>query len=147
MANPRNIARLEARILERAAHAVEFELNDPRGGFVTVTRVELAKDLSSGKIFYSVLGAAGERSRVAHMLADASGYLQRLIARVLKVRRMPHLKWVYDDSIEYAAEMDEKIRAALERDAAIQAGGAAAESKPAEEWEAEYESFSEEEDV
>ena len=46
MANPRSIARLEARIHERVAHCLEFEVSDPRSAFITVTKVELSTDLS-----------------------------------------------------------------------------------------------------
>ena len=143
MANPRTIAKLEARVLERAAHCIEFELSDPRSGFITVTKVELASDLSAGKIFYTVLGSRAERSRIARMLEDAAGYLQRQIARAISVRRMPHLRWVYDESIEYALEMDQKIDEALRRDESIQAG-AAPPGEAAPDWEVEYEAFSEE---
>lgn len=144
MAHPRTIARLEARILERAAHCVEFELSDPRSCFITVTRVELSADLSAGKIFYSVLGGTADRRKAERLLADASGYLQRLIGRALKVRRIPHLRWIYDDSIEYAAEMDRKIDAALSRDQAIHSSGATPEENAEEDWEREYESYRDE---
>lgn len=123
MANSRTIARLEARIHERAATALEFEVSDPRAGFVTVTRVELSSDLSSGKIFYSVLGDEAEKNKVAGMLKSAAGYLQRLIGRGLKLRRMPHLAWVYDSSIEEAARVESLIESALERDRRIAAEG------------------------
>jgi len=145
MAHPRTIAKLEARILERAAHCLEFELSDPRSVFITVTQVELANDLRSGKIFYSVLGSAADKRKAAHMLKDAAGYLQRQIARVLKVRRVPHLRWIYDDSIEYQARMDEKIDEALARDRAIHTGGEL-DAEPHDDWEAEYEEFQDEEE-
>lgn len=125
MVHPRTIARLEARILERAAHCLEFEIRDPRAGLITITRVELANDVSSGVIFYSVLGDRAERSKTAHMLESAAGFIQRQVARVLDVRRMPHLKWVYDESIAHAAHMDEAIQGALERDREIREEGTA----------------------
>ena len=119
MAHPRTIARLEARILERAAHCLEFEIRDPRAGLITITRVELSGDLHSGKIFYSVLGDEAERSKIAHMLESAAGFIQRQVARVLDVRRMPHLGWVFDESVAHAAHMDVVIRDALKRDRKI----------------------------
>lgn len=119
MANPRTIARLEARIHERAAYCLQFEINDPRAGFITITRVELSHDLSSGKIHYSVLGDEGDKSRAAHMLASAAGYIQRQVSGVLSMRRMPRLVWHFDDSVEKAASLDQLIREARERDRAI----------------------------
>lgn len=123
MANPRTIARLEARILERAAHALEFEVSDPRTGFVTLTRCKLAKDLSSARIYYSVLGDEGARANTARMLESAGGYLQRLIARSLDLRRAPHIQWTYDETIAEAAKLDDAIARALERDRRIATEG------------------------
>ncbi len=119
MANPRTIARISARIQERAAHCLQFEIRDPRASFVTVTRVETTNDLSLAKVFYSVLGDEGDRSKVEHMLEHATGFIQRQVTRVLRMRRAPALRFVYDDSIETAAAMDQLIREALERDRRI----------------------------
>jgi ribosome-binding factor A len=119
VANPRTIARLEARIHERAAYCLQFEISDPRAGFITITRVELSHDLSAGKIHYSVLGDEADKSRAAHMLASAAGYIQRQVSGVLSMRRMPRLVWHFDDSVEKAASLDQLIRDARERDRSI----------------------------
>lgn len=128
MATPRTIARLEARIQERAAYCLEFELSDPRTAFITITRVELTPDLVSGKIHYSVLGDEGERSKARHMLKSAAGYIQRQVGRVLQLRRIPRLDWYYDDSLALAARMDDLIRGAIERDEQIHDHGASDEA-------------------
>ena len=119
MANPRTIAKVAARIKERVAYCLEFELSDPRSSFVTVTRVEVSADLATAKVHYSVLGTEGDKSKTQHMLEAATGYVQGRIARVLRTRRTPRIRWIYDDSIEYAARMDEAIRDAIQRDKAI----------------------------
>ena len=119
MANARTVARIESRIKQRAAELLQFEISDPRASFITVTRVEMKSDLLSGKIFYSVLGSQSERSKARHMLDHAAGFLQRQIAPVLDLRRMPRLSWEYDESIERAANMDQLIRDARQRDASI----------------------------
>jgi ribosome-binding factor A len=147
MANARARARIEARIQERVAYCVEFELADPRSAFITITRVEVSQDLSSAKIFYSVLGTEGERSRVAHMLESASGFVRQKLGRVLETRRTPRLVWIFDDSIERLAEMDAKIAAALRHDREInpKAHSGAELAPPAEdegtELAGEYEDF------
>jgi ribosome-binding factor A len=119
MANPRTIARIAARIQERAAYCLQFELKDPRASFVTITRVELTNDLSLAKVFYSVMGDEADRSKAGHMLEHARGFVQRQVARVLHMRRMPSLRFEYDDSIETAAHIDQVIREARERDRRI----------------------------
>jgi len=119
MANPRTIARLESRILERAAIVLQSEVADPRASFITVTKVKLSSDLSSGRIYYSVLGSEGDKSKAAHMLESAAGFLQRQIALAVQLRRMPHLKWMYDESMERADDMSKLIKEARARDRTI----------------------------
>lgn len=112
-------------MLERAAHALEFEISDPRAGFVTLTRCKLAKDLSSARIYWSVLGDDADRANTERMLASAAGYLQRLIGRTLDLRRVPHIVWTYDETIAEAARLDDAIARARERDRKIALEGRA----------------------
>lgn len=112
-------------MLERAAHALEFEVSDPRAGFVTLTRCKLAKDLSSARIYWSVLGDDADRANTERMLASAAGYLQRLIGRTLDLRRVPHIVWTYDETIAEAARLDDAIARARERDRKIALEGRA----------------------
>lgn len=119
MANPRTIARLQERIKERAAYCLQFEVNDPRASFITVTRVALSSDFSFAKVYYSVLGDDSDKSKAEHMLKSAGGFIQRQVARVLETRRVPHLAWIFDGSTEQAADMDRLIHEARARDRAI----------------------------
>jgi len=119
MANPRTIARLQERIRERAAYCLQFEVNDPRASFITITRVELASDIGSAKIFYSVLGDEADKTKAEHMLKHAGGFIQRQVARVLDTRRIPQMRWYYDGSAEQAADLGFLIREAREKDRLI----------------------------
>jgi len=119
--SPKTIARLEAQILRRAAHCLQFEVNDPRASFITITRVKLSSDISSGKIYYSVMGDQAELSKAAHMLKSAAGFIQRQVAGVLRLRNMPRLDWAFDDSIAESIRVDQLIHEALERDKQIAA--------------------------
>ncbi|MCP3915569.1 MAG: 30S ribosome-binding factor RbfA [bacterium] len=117
MASERTVARLQSQILRRAAHCLQFELSDPRASFITVTRVELSPDVTSGKIYWSTLD--DDRTKAEHLLDHASGYIQRQIASVLRTRTVPHLRWVFDESIAEAARLDRLIADARERDLEI----------------------------
>lgn len=119
MANPRTLRRLESRIRERAAYCLQFEVKDPRAALLTVTRVELAADLSRGTIFYSCFGSEADLEKSARMLDSASGFIQRQVARVLETRIVPHLSWRFDESIARAAEIDKLITEARTRDESI----------------------------
>ncbi len=119
MANPRTLAKIAARVQERAAYCLQFEIKDPRSTFVTITKVDMKEDLKSGTIFWSCLGDSADRTKSTKMLEGAAGYIQRQVARVLELRSMPRLSWQYDDSIAKSAELDQLIRSARERDESI----------------------------
>lgn len=98
-------SRLAERIRARVAHVVLYELQDPRITFPTITRVRLAKDLSTCRVYYSVLGSEADRKKTAHALEDARGFVQRQVAAVLRTRVTPVLKFEYDESIEGGMRM------------------------------------------
>jgi len=146
MANARAKARIEARIRERAAYCIEFELRDPRSTFITVTGCEVSPDLSVAKILYSVYGSEGDKSKVSRMLTDATGFVRTQIGRVLRTRRIPRVVWVYDDSVEIQANMERAIERALEHDREVNPAAhaeipSAAGSEGAEEVDREYLDF------
>lgn len=103
-------SRLAERIRERVANIVLFELQDPRIGMVTITRVRLAKDHSTCRVYYSVLGTAGERSKTAHALDASTGFVQRSVAQVLRTRTVPRLSFMYDEAIEGELRMSSLLR-------------------------------------
>lgn len=81
------------------------ELADPRLTFVTITRVQLAKDLSHATVYWSTLGEGGQRTKVEHALRDAAPYVQSEVAKVFRTRRTPHLVFRFDKSIEGAVRV------------------------------------------
>ncbi|MFH0947362.1 MAG: 30S ribosome-binding factor RbfA [Planctomycetota bacterium] len=94
------------RIRERVANVVLFELQDPRITFPTVTRVRLAKDRSTCKVFFSVLGSEADRTKTTRALEDARGFIQREVAKVLHIRTVPILSFHYDESVEGGLRME-----------------------------------------
>lgn len=129
MANPRTVARLEVQIQRRLAHCLQFELADPRSSFITIQRVELNSDLSTAKAHYSVLGSDSDRSKAAHLLEHANGFIRRQMGSVLRTKSTPQLRWVYDESIAGAEAMDDLLERTKIRDAEIR--GEAPKDPPA----------------
>ena len=84
-------------------------LKDPRIGFVTVTAVDTSPDLRHARVYVSVLGNEGERERTLSGLKSSHGVLQARVARELRMKRTPTLKFVYDDSIEHGMRITELL--------------------------------------
>ena len=100
--NERRIKRLQELIKGRVAEVVQHEIADPRRGLITITRVEVDRELTSCKVFWSVIGNDKERSRNEHMLNHARSFVQREVAAVLHTRTTPRVSFHFDESIEGA---------------------------------------------
>ena len=86
-----------------------YELADPRMGFVTVTRVELAGDYRSAKVFMTVRGSEGDAGRCFSALWHARGHIQELLGDRLKLRYTPILSFVKDKELGEALRVDRLI--------------------------------------
>jgi ribosome-binding factor A len=80
--------------------AIASDLEDPRIGFVTVTAVKTSPDLRSARVYVSVLGGAEEREATLAALASSHGKLQAAIAREVRIKHTPTLRFSYDESLE-----------------------------------------------
>ena len=85
------------------------ELKDPRIGFVTVTGVETSPDLRHARVFVSVLGSERKREQSLAGLSAAHGVLQARVARQLRMKRTPQLRFEYDPSVERGVRMTQLI--------------------------------------
>src|SRR6185437_13434107 len=94
---------------EAIADGVEA-LGDPGLGFVTVTAVRAASDLSQASVYVSVLGAEKRRARSLRALERARGVLQSRIARELHLKRTPQLSFHYDETLDQAMRLEQLIR-------------------------------------
>jgi ribosome-binding factor A len=75
------------------------EVHDPGIGFVTLTRVQVSADLQQARVFYTVLGDEKARRNCELALQRAMPFLRRQIGSRLHVKRVPELKFQYDESI------------------------------------------------
>jgi ribosome-binding factor A len=85
------------------------DVHDPGLGFVTLTRVEVTADLQHARIFFTALGDEKARRNSARALERAAGYLRRQIGSRLRLRRVPDLKFIYDESIAGQDRIDQLI--------------------------------------
>jgi ribosome-binding factor A len=80
-----------------------------RGRFVTVTSVETSADLRHARVFVSVLGDEPTRRRSMDGLQSAHGYLQKRVARELRLKNTPTLQFLYDDSVDRGLRVSELL--------------------------------------
>ena len=94
-------ARVAEEMREQVAQLVARELKDPRiGGFVTITRVDVAADLTHAKVYVSVLGDEKQKKDTLVGLTAAQGFVRREVGRRMRMRVMPDIQFVYDKGID-----------------------------------------------
>jgi ribosome-binding factor A len=115
MPDDRRLLRLQQLVLETVASTVQRDLDDPRIGLVTITKVKLAKDLTQAVVYWSCLDDGGPRRTAERGLADALPVIQRAVAGAIGTRQTPHLSLRFDRAPEHAGRID-SILAKLARE-------------------------------
>jgi ribosome-binding factor A len=100
-----------ADIIRREVSDILFrEVKDPRLSFITITSVDLGKDLRNAKIYYTSLKEAEELEEIKKSLKKAVGFVQRKLGKRVHLRYLPQLSFVYDSSLKYGSHMDSIFR-------------------------------------
>lgn len=86
------------------------ELSDPRLQFVTIMEVSVSRDLQNAKVHFSVLGDRAAVQLAQKGLDSAKGMIRRLLGRSMNMRYTPDLHFVYDESIEKGARIEETLK-------------------------------------
>ncbi|MCT6875730.1 30S ribosome-binding factor RbfA [Frischella perrara] len=97
---------------------LQREIKDPRLGMVTVSGVELSKDLSYAKVFVTFLNDDDSEvvSQGLKVLNDATGYIRSLVGKAMKLRIIPELKFVYDQSLVEGMRMSNLVSQVIQQD-------------------------------
>ncbi len=112
MSGPRS-ARIADQIQRELAEIVRLEMRDPRVGLITITAVELSRDQSHAKVFFTVLGAQSAAAEALKGLQRAAGFLRSQLAHRLSTRTVPELHFEYDESVERGMRLSKLIDEAV----------------------------------
>jgi ribosome-binding factor A len=104
--------RLGAQILRTLSELLRFETKDPRLSTMSLTAVDLSRDLGVAKVYYSLLNPDDDPQPVQEGLQRASGFLRGRLGKSLDIRHVPELRFVHDDSIARGVEMSRLIDSA-----------------------------------
>lgn len=107
-----------AQALQRELAAlIHAELKDPRIGLITLSGAQVSRDLSHAKIFFTTLqDDPAQRQDIAHALNHAAGFLRHLVGQRIRMRVVPTLHFVYDESVAHGARMSALIDQAIASD-------------------------------
>ena len=85
-------------------------VHDPGIGFITLTRVKVSPDLQLARVYYSSLGDEKARRETAKALERATPYLRRQVGSRVQLRRVPELKFEFDESIAHQDRVEQVLR-------------------------------------
>lgn len=100
-------------LLEVIAEVLRREIHDPRLQRLNLTGVKLSKDLRHAKVFFSLLPGHGTREETLSGLKSAGGFIRSRLGKKLKLRFVPAIEFLYDDSEDEARHIDallDKVR-------------------------------------
>ena len=101
--------RINGEVMKVISEAIRYS-KDPRiSPMTSVMDVEVAPDLKTCKVWVTVMGDDEDRTRTAEGLKSAAGYIRSTLAKELNMRYTPELRFIMDDSIEYAINMSKMI--------------------------------------
>ena len=106
--------RLGNQLLRSLSELLRFEIKDPRLERVSLTAVDLSRDLSIARVYYSLLDTDAEIAPVQAGLDSASGFLRGQLGRQIKVRHVPELRFSHDDSAAEGQRISDLINQAVE---------------------------------
>jgi ribosome-binding factor A len=119
--------RLGNQVMRSLSELLRFETKDPRLQNVSLTSVDLSRDLSVARVYFSLMDPNDDPAPVAEGLEAASGFLRRKLGSAIKIRHVPELRFHHDDSAAEAVRIGHLI------DTVIESGEATSSDRPDDE--------------
>ena len=100
------------------ATLIQREVRDPRVGMINITGVNVSRDLGYAKVYYTELNSESreEASESTEVLNKAAGFLRSQLSRDSSMRRLPQLRFYFDNSVGDGRHMEDLIRRAADAD-------------------------------
>ena len=109
--------RVGQQIQKEIAVILMREIKDPRLSMTTVSAVEVTRDLAYAKVFVTFFNDKEDEIKASlEVLPEAEGYIRSLLAKRLRARIMPHLRFVYDKSMAEGVRMSALVDQAVASD-------------------------------
>ncbi|MEW6027266.1 MAG: 30S ribosome-binding factor RbfA [Planctomycetota bacterium] len=98
--NNNRMGRVASELQKEISRIILYEMNDPRLGFITVTRTEPSPDLQCAKVFVTVLGNEAACKTSIDLLNNAANYIHSTLNKRIKLRYIPKLSFHFDNIVE-----------------------------------------------
>ena len=82
------------------------DLNLPKCGIITISKVNVARDLSNAKIYYTVINNSSSKEEISNILNKKSKFLKGVIGKQITSKHIPEITFYFDDSVEVYEKID-----------------------------------------
>lgn len=103
--------RLADQLRAELSRIVLREMRDPRVGFATLTEVRLSSDLRHARVYVSVMGDDEEKEATLEALESAEGFLRGRIGQRMRLRHIPELAFVLDETLDRSERIERLLEA------------------------------------
>ncbi len=100
--------RVNNEIKKKIMEIIHDEVDDPKLGLVSITKVATTSDLRESKVYFSVLKDE-DFPRIEEILNKMSGFIRKLLGKKMRIKILPSLKFFPDESLRYSVEIYKKI--------------------------------------
>jgi len=108
--------RIGEQLRRELAELIRAELRDPRLALISMTSIEVSRDLAYARIYVTLMGDPAERNERVAELNQAAPLLRRELGRRMRLRVIPKLEFRYDEIVEQGARLSALIDAAVASD-------------------------------
>ncbi len=115
MSNPR-LYRVAGQIKKEISDIIRNEIKDPRvvPAKTTITEVQVSRDIGHAWVYVSILEEnEGEKDAVLEALEKAAGFIRTEIGKRVRLRHIPEIHFISDQSIEYGSHIDKVLKSIL----------------------------------
>jgi ribosome-binding factor A len=114
--------RVAEQLQRELAQIIQLEVKDPRVGMVTVCAVDLSRDLHYATVYVTFMGideTVQATQSAVDVLNEAAGFIRIQIGKRMRMRAVPHVKFLFDESIARGRDLSSLIEQARDKDSEI----------------------------
>ena len=95
---------------------IQDELNDPRVGFATITKVELTRDLRNAKVYFSLYGTEKQLRDTKIGLKRSAGFIRSLVGKRIRLRYTPEITFKVDEGAKHSVEISQVLQSIKDKE-------------------------------
>lgn len=118
MSNVPRTRRIDEQLKQELSLLIRREIGDSRIMMISITLVRVVRDLSQAKVLVTYLGPKEDRKAMIDLLNEYSPMFQRMLGKILKLRKIPKFEFAYDEQLEKGNELSALITEAIQEDEA-----------------------------